>query len=78
MSVEVSAAYDEPDYGEALLKVIAEAIYDTREIVGTEVSRTQAAILAHAAVNAVRNSGFKVELGDLLPGSDTNKKSNPS
>lgn len=55
--------YDEAD-GEALLKIITEAIYDTREIVGTEVSRTQAAIFAHAALNAVRNSGFKVEPSD--------------
>ena len=50
-----------------LLRLVTEAIYDTRDSVGTDVSKTQAAIFAHAALNAVRNSGFRIEpQGDMI------------
>ena len=52
---------EQPDEQKLLLKLITEAIYDTREIVGSQVSKTEAAIFAHAALNALRNSGFKIE-----------------
>ena len=52
------------DHQQVLLRLVTEAIYDTRDIVGTDVSKTQAAIFAHAALNAVRNSGFRIEPQD--------------
>lgn len=52
-------AYD-LEKGEALLKLVTEAIYDTREM-GAQVSRTEAAIFAHAALNAIGNSGFQID-----------------
>jgi hypothetical protein len=54
------------DEQHVLVKLITEAIYDTREIVGTDVSKTEAAIFAHAALNALRSSGFRIarEVGE--------------